>query len=607
MRPTRVYQADKPNPRPILVETPLQPPMFSQSDVAAIRQSDRVSGMEHGRNRGRAFINYISGGQGGSGGGGGLRGGAGGIGEGPTLQYKAERIVVKNFTSPEATPSDFRRIPFGDIDLHSDIQVDVDTGAVSRRHEWKNVRRMYSARVVGHNEPMTVALYEGNHAEKEWKRDMSRYSRLRHPHTLQIYASASSSGIHAVIFHDELILFSYFLNLFRYSAILKACIMASMFADWNSACNYSAPILPEYYISQICWIRHSTGRLCVDFNISGQDDPYGTLLYLPEQMPSLKSILNLCDPPQESLVIASLGYHEWYSLCHFYLGFCGWRPIWVRAEVKLGLIICWPSGSRFKDALEIAFATDACITCYGWYGVEGVTGVCRGDSCATRYNSRDVFGRTLYLTKSIKTGPAPWLAQPNYILNQLKIVLNHEDYKYIKEVCFYLEIGRPAQNPPDGYLFLCSPKDFETGPMSYRWPHRPAYWSLNSSGDDPLSHEDASSLGFPPITLSTSVDGLSWDETVYTGLRKFDECKGFNPESQDIAKKLGYPLYEVSDALEWDLAVDREDRRNDLTSELTELHVALENYMLEMEPDSDSVGLIEELAGGGRRLGLLPH
>ncbi|KAF7374297.1 hypothetical protein MSAN_00312900 [Mycena sanguinolenta] len=451
---------------------------------------------------------------------------------------------------------------------------------------------MYSARVVGHSEPMTVALYEGDHAEEEWRRDLSRYSHLRHPHILQIYASASSSGIHAVVFHDELVLFSHFLDLFQYSTILKVYIMACMFADWKSACDYSASILSKHYM--VCYYIIAC-RLCVDFNTSehDSDDPYKRLPWLSEELPSLKSILNLHDPPRESLVVASLGYHEWHSLCHFYLGFDIASLIWVRAEVKLGSIICW--GGKFKDALEIAFATDACITCSGWCGVEGVSGVCRGDSCTTRYNSRDVFGCTLYLTKGIKTTAAPWLAQANYILNQLKIVSNHEDYKYIDNVWFCLDIGLPTQIPPDGYLFVCLPKDFETGPMSYQWPHHPAYWSLDPYGDNPLSHENASSLGFPPITLNTFVGASYWDETVYAGLRKFDECKGFNPESQDVAKKLGYPLYEVSDAMEWDLAVDREDGCNDSTW-YEEICMTLEDYMREVEPDLDPVSSIEELA-----------
>ncbi|KAF7374300.1 hypothetical protein MSAN_00313200 [Mycena sanguinolenta] len=309
--------------------------MFSQSDAATIQQSDRVSGTEHGRNGWRTLINYISGGQGGSGGGGGLRAGTGGSGEGPTLQYdmKAKHIVVKNFNSPEATPSDFRRIPFGDIDLRSDIQVDAETGAVSRRREWQSVRRMYSARVVGHNNPMTVALYEGDHAEEEWKRDLSCHLHLRHPHILQIYASASSSGIHAVVFHDELVLFSHFLKPFQYSVVLKAYIMACMFADWHSADNYSASILPDCTYC-ICWICCSTSCLCMDFNTFEHDDPYRDS-WQSEQLPPLKSILNLHDPPQESLVIKSLGYHEWYSLFHFYLGLKTASMIRVRAEVKL--------------------------------------------------------------------------------------------------------------------------------------------------------------------------------------------------------------------------------------------------------------------------------
>ncbi|KAJ6474241.1 hypothetical protein C8R45DRAFT_907422 [Mycena sanguinolenta] len=102
-----------------------------------------------------------------------------------------------------------------------------------------------------------------------------------------------------------------------------------------------------------------------------------------------------------------------------------------------------------------------------------------------------------------------------------------------------------TQEPPDGYLFVCSPKDFENSPASLRWPDRPAYWSLDPSGSNPLSHKEASSLGFPPIIPGTTVCVSSWDENVYAGLRKFDESKDFDPESQDVAWELGYPLYEV--------------------------------------------------------------
>ncbi|KAJ7748449.1 hypothetical protein B0H14DRAFT_3897149 [Mycena olivaceomarginata] len=282
MCPTRIYQADEPNPHPIPVETPLHPPMSSQSDAAAIHQSDRASATERGSNGCRAVINYISGGQGGNGGDGGLQGygGAGGTGEGPTLQYdiKAERIVVKTFTSPEATPSDFLRIPLANIDLRSEIRVDAETATVWRHRERKSVRRMYSARVVGHNEPMTVALYQGHNADEEWKRDLCDHSVLRHPHILQIYASASSFGIHAVIFHDDLVLLPHFLDSFRYySAVLTVYIHWYTNAEWSDACKYYAGISPMGML--VCYSISACppGHLCVEFSNFYTDDGFSPL------------------------------------------------------------------------------------------------------------------------------------------------------------------------------------------------------------------------------------------------------------------------------------------------------------------------------------------
>ncbi|KAJ6474265.1 hypothetical protein C8R45DRAFT_1077604 [Mycena sanguinolenta] len=153
MPSTRVCQGGERNASRTAVETPVHPPMSSQSDAAAIldEQSDRALDTERESNECQIVNNYISGGQGGNGGGGGLQGGAGGIGEGPTLQYdiKAENIVMKTFTCPELTPSDFLRIPLGNIDLRSEIQVNATRGVVWRGRERKCVRRMYSARVVG--------------------------------------------------------------------------------------------------------------------------------------------------------------------------------------------------------------------------------------------------------------------------------------------------------------------------------------------------------------------------------------------------------------------------------------------------------------------------
>ncbi|KAJ7893558.1 hypothetical protein B0H13DRAFT_2037448 [Mycena leptocephala] len=59
--------------------------------------------------------------------------------------------------------------------------------------------------------------------------------------------------------------------------------------------------------------------------------------------------------------------------------------------------------------------------------------------------------------------------------------------------------------------------------------------------------EDAADLGFPAIRLSTEIWGRSWDDSVYAGLRQFHEAKGFDPDSPNVVRYLGCPLYRLED------------------------------------------------------------
>jgi hypothetical protein len=78
------------------------------------------------------------------------------------------------------------------------------------------------------------------------------------------------------------------------------------------------------------------------------------------------------------------------------------------------------------------------------------------------------------------------------------------------------------------------------------WPDSPAFWSLDPSGAAPLSTEDAKILGFPVIHIDTFIYGFSWDHNVYDGLHRFHQGKGFNPETEELARYLDYPLYKLS-------------------------------------------------------------
>ncbi|KAJ7037216.1 hypothetical protein C8F04DRAFT_1331606 [Mycena alexandri] len=75
---------------------------------------------------------------------------------------------------------------------------------------------------------------------------------------------------------------------------------------------------------------------------------------------------------------------------------------------------------------------------------------------------------------------------------------------------------------------------------------RSAYWSRDPSGAECLSAGEAKNEGFPDIDCCMWAVAGSWDAGVYTGIRQFHEAKGFDPYSQELATKLGYPLYQVS-------------------------------------------------------------
>ncbi|KAJ7124364.1 hypothetical protein C8R44DRAFT_852256 [Mycena epipterygia] len=88
------------------------------------------------------------------------------------------RVTNHIHQAAPSLPSDFRRIPLGDIDLQREIRMDT-CGVVRRAHEPGSVRRMYSAKIAGRKSNMTVSMYQGDTAEEEWLEAISKYSWLR--------------------------------------------------------------------------------------------------------------------------------------------------------------------------------------------------------------------------------------------------------------------------------------------------------------------------------------------------------------------------------------------------------------------------------------------
>ncbi|KAJ6628180.1 hypothetical protein B0H10DRAFT_1940727 [Mycena sp. CBHHK59/15] len=74
----------------------------------------------------------------------------------------------------------------------------------------------------------------------------------------------------------------------------------------------------------------------------------------------------------------------------------------------------------------------------------------------------------------------------------------------------------------------------------------PSILASQRSGVERLRPEEAEGLGFPSLKLNMMISGYSWDDPVYTGLHKFHQGKGFDPDSQDMSWHLEYPLYQLS-------------------------------------------------------------
>ncbi|KAJ6462839.1 hypothetical protein C8R45DRAFT_523687 [Mycena sanguinolenta] len=280
------------------------------------------------------------------------------------------------------------------------------------------------------------------------------------------------------------------------------------------------------------------------------------------------------------MFIDSLTLEQYYRICAWNLKKYQRFDLSTSANVNLRAVShC--SGDPLEDLNAIAFLLSAVTPWSGyWRAVEGGTGEVMSDGW-TRFHSGDVFNNTLsvFFSLSSITGWRTWLSQANYIFRHRRIMSNFDEYVLLERMIFVLGISGPKGDPPEGFLFLCPKEDFRIGPSSLRWPGCPAYWSLNPSGTDRLSLEDAMHLGFPSFELTAKAYGYSWDASVYEGLCQFHQAKGFDPYSQNVARHLGYPLYELSSQADLPFPSDGEDFDADVHSDCNSVYT--EDYETE--------------------------
>jgi hypothetical protein len=122
----------------------------------------------------------------------------------------------------------------------------------------------------------------------------------------------------------------------------------------------------------------------------------------------------------------------------------------------------------------------------------------------------------------------------------MRIEANESAQVFVDEVGYYLQLSRSG-NLPAGYLFLPPLENLGSGSHACE-----AYWASDPWGVEPLNIKDARGSGISAPAMCVRAWGQSWDAFIYAGLRQFYRVKGFNPEGQDVARDLGYPIYRLS-------------------------------------------------------------
>ncbi|KAF7374139.1 hypothetical protein MSAN_00295300 [Mycena sanguinolenta] len=510
----------------------------------------------------KARIVKISGGTGGNGGEGGVYSGSGGPAH--THVPSAARLLTNNsaaartvkninnnYSAPSTAPSQFRAISMGDIDLQREIQVN-PSGVVT-------LRRLYSAKMDrgGSDVTRTVAVYQGDGADEEWQRDIAKYMAVRHvghvahPNIVQLYGTASYNNIHAAVFHDDLIPIQHFLCLYKHSHLSTVYLYAFICIEFEIIHQYFWTTFRRYLSMSDCtfFIRHSNGRFCVD--LVPVDYTIFHWYSSSFELSSQRGLGFLAENNSEATIINSLAVHQYHKLC--YMRFSVTRNIWIHSSVALNLGSVVTSCALGRKTEEIAWLADAHLSVH---------------------------------------------CDANHIFSSLKVTNNYEDYVVLDQIHYTLSISTSAQPTPGGFLFLCPPSYFQTGKYSFRWPDCPAYWSFDPFGADRLTMEDAINCGFPTLRFFTRAQGCSWGSGVYAGLRKFHEAKGFDPDSQDVARHLSHDLYQLSiqrhircahlDDKDSKNAGDRHDTSQDYTSSSEESDSAFGSTLFDPSDDEDT-------------------
>ncbi|KAJ7735154.1 hypothetical protein B0H16DRAFT_133446 [Mycena metata] len=418
------------------------------------------------------------------------------------------------------------------------------------------------------NNAMTVALYHGPNAEQAWQKDISMHLWLRHPNFVQLYGVASTGHMYAAVFHDDLIPLKQFRDIHCNSPILSLYFRAYWAHEFDAVNHHLISMFNRTLNENKCtlWIRASTRRLCVDDMIL--NDSMGMMRWSSSYLspvgwkPGREDIdtMSYNGPNHKAVVISSLALSDYHEFCGRYLSHFSGFFFPAHATATVGMVVKHHSDCEVELPVNIAFLPLLEVQDMSWSWSLPVP--CEPDGAPLdlagelmpdswrRYNLHQISAAasvkgSIFYYSYFKCSEV-WLSQANHIFSSLQIRSNHNQYDRVTFKRVFSPTTR-SSCPSQGWLFLCPDAQLRSGPCSFRWPDCAAYWSHDPFGVVRLSPEEAEEAGFPLITLRLWVSGQCWDSIDYAELWKFHQAKGFAPDSQEIARYLGHPLYQLCD------------------------------------------------------------
>ncbi|KAJ7902920.1 hypothetical protein B0H13DRAFT_2026042 [Mycena leptocephala] len=408
---------------------------------------------------------------------------------------------------------------------------------------------MYSAAVHGSLSTMTVAVFDGENAEERWMEAISIYSYLRHPNVLQLFGTTTSTDYYTAIFHDDLVSAHKLLLESSESALWKFYFQHFLRDGFRDAASYISSALGGRWVSSeecTIWIRASTGKICVELTPGCQ--VLSRQYYIERRVYQHEDMFNDSVKLRVADMITSTSFLQYFG------AFCEDQPTTTLSELpasaSLGSILdLGPSGTSPGTVIASIPAQAAQRWRYQhwYYGAEEeidwtwdeILNHSVVDDQWACINSGSV-AETYYYNGDLEPeGMRSWLAQANHVFNQSNISDSLERFGLVVRITITLMLEGNITGLLPGFLFLYCPSPRHSTPAKSQDSSSIAYWSLDRTGRWRLSPEDARSLGFPAIKADVGVHVKSWDSTVYLFLRQFHEGKGFDPDSEDVARHLG--------------------------------------------------------------------